>query len=594
MDRLSKTGEVLHTGECQLKTGPYVYRYIDSNGKVKYTQSASLEHLRWKESFIDQGLPVPPTPKYSTSGELLYPDEWQTKTGEYMCNVKDPETGKTHHLKSISLEKMRAKKAAYGKPRYTTSGVLLQKGEREDADGRIAHSYKGEDGKYHNLRSKDPSIVRRKMKNIEDHHPELNYRHSFSSTGERLDSMEKELENGQFSYTVDSNGQLCSLTAPDLNTLRSLEAVWLRGKLLKQSAKGNPTVYEYLQQLMPLKKKRVRGSTYEIARDSAERYLRPSTLGNTTLQLVTRRQIQAFYDETIEKIKDRNANRTGHSVIRVLQALLVMVFDYAYDEGLVERDPTRKALRGYDGVNKNKKRPALSIDEQKAVLECFKGTYYEPHIRFMLFSGVRCCELAGLRWSDVDESVHIRRDLISFYSSTLSTSGGSQDASHQYSVGRKERRESPKKHLVIEIGDTKTAAGKRKIGLTDLINETLKMAKTRCKPCAAAIDGISDLIFTDTKGDPVWAGKLDAVIERTVKNWNREHPDQKVPHFTCHILRHTYATNAARQGVYPRTLMDLMGQSSVEITMAVYTDCQDDMRETANLQVESFYRDNVL
>ena len=71
MDRLSKTGEVLHTGECQLKTGPYVYRYIDSNGKVKYTQSASLEHLRWKESFIDQGLPVAPTPKYSTSGELL-------------------------------------------------------------------------------------------------------------------------------------------------------------------------------------------------------------------------------------------------------------------------------------------------------------------------------------------------------------------------------------------------------------------------------------------------------------------------------------------------------------------------------------------
>ena len=38
-----------------------------------------------------------------------------------------------------------------------------------------------------------------------------------------------------------------------------------------------------------------------------------------------------------------------------------------------------------------------------------------------------------------------------------------------------------------------------------------------------------------------------------------------------HICRHTYCTNMAKSGISPKTLQYLMGHSSIEVTMNVYT-----------------------
>ena len=53
-----------------------------------------------------------------------------------------------------------------------------------------------------------------------------------------------------------------------------------------------------------------------------------------------------------------------------------------------------------------------------------------------------------------------------------------------------------------------------------------------------------------------------------------------MPAITPHVCRHTYCTNMAKRMISPKTLQYLMGHSSIEVTMNVYTHLgEDDARE---------------
>ena len=47
-------------------------------------------------------------------------------------------------------------------------------------------------------------------------------------------------------------------------------------------------------------------------------------------------------------------------------------------------------------------------------------------------------------------------------------------------------------------------------------------------------------------------------------------PNDMLPHFSCHVLRHTYATRAVESGVSVKYLQTQMGHSEIQITMDYY------------------------
>ena len=69
----------------------------------------------------------------------------------------------------------------------------------------------------------------------------------------------------------------------------------------------------------------------------------------------------------------------------------------------------------------------------------------------------------------------------------------------------------------------------------------------------------------------------------------RRKPSMSMPNITPHVCRHTYCSNQAKAGMYPKTLQYLMGHSDISVTMNTYThlgleDAVDEMNRMQQLE----------
>lgn len=62
----------------------------------------------------------------------------------------------------------------------------------------------------------------------------------------------------------------------------------------------------------------------------------------------------------------------------------------------------------------------------------------------------------------------------------------------------------------------------------------------------------------------------DEPASATVRNWSKAHADFKQTRFDIHMLRHVYASLQIDQGVKPERLQELMGHSTLKLTMETY------------------------
>ena len=96
----------------------------------------------------------------------------------------------------------------------------------------------------------------------------------------------------------------------------------------------------------------------------------------------------------------------------------------------------------------------------------------------------------------------------------------------------------------------------------------------------ARIDGYDDFIFVNRNGDVQHQGTLNKAIKRIARDCNDkvlletdldENPIL-LPNFSCHILRHTFATQAAAGGVTMKLLQVAMGHAQMSLTADLYAD----------------------
>lgn len=209
-----------------------------------------------------------------------------------------------------------------------------------------------------------------------------------------------------------------------------------------------------------------------------------------------------------------------------------------------------KALKRTEPKARETIHRALTVQDQKIFFEYAKVSWYYELFAFMVSTGVRIGEAAALKWSDIDNCIHINGTV------------------------------TQTDYKKFDVNSTKTEAGHRDIPLKDNVRQLLTQQKKRisdymgiqyCRQdCRIFYPQLSDKLIT-----PSMANHAIEAILKTI-------PEEiRMPYFTSHAFRDTFATRCIEQGMQPNTLKELLGHTKISITMDLYAQVLPDTKEEA-------------
>ncbi len=303
---------------------------------------------------------------------------------------------------------------------------------------------------------------------------------------------------------------------------------------------GRETVAHFLDEWLEMAKPQVRERTWVRYEQLVRVHLQP-TLGKKALKALQPRDLQSLYSKLLGTNLSPTTVHHVHMVIhRALgQALrLEMVSRNVAD--LV--DAPRMAHHDMATLNDIQVRQLLTItsEDRLAALWLLAVT-----------TGMRQGELLALRWGDLDLD---RRALQVTGTLQRSRSSGGMV------------REAPK-----------TARSQRRIMLGDLAVAALQQRRTE-QVSERLLAGPKwqdpDLVFTTESGGPLDPSEL-------LRHFRRLLTQADLPRIRFHDLRHTAATLMLSRGVHPKVAADMLGHSTVAITLDLYSHSTEPMHRSA-------------
>jgi integrase len=301
------------------------------------------------------------------------------------------------------------------------------------------------------------------------------------------------------------------------------------------------TVGQYLTSWLEVVCNQIKPSSFRIYCDLTRIHLIPA-LGKTPLARLTAQQVQEFYSQ---KIRAGLSTTTVHHLHGVLHRALKDAFRL----GLVQRNVTEMV--------KAPRRAQIEmqvLSEEQA--QCFlKGTTTDRfHALYVLAltTGMRQGELLALRWRDVDldhRRLRVRTTL------QRQVRGGA-----------------------YAIAEPKTACSRRTIALSQaavaaLREHRIRQAEERLL-LGPAWDASLDLIFPTSIGTILMPHVLLERFKALLKQAG-------LPSIRFHDLRHSAATIAIARGVNIKVVSEMLGHTSVTITLQIYAHVTPDMQQAA-------------
>lgn len=380
---------------------------------------------------------------------------------------------------------------------------------------------------------------------------------------------EGEYQRKNLSYEYrwrDKSGKRHSIYAPTLDELREKEKKVQRNILDGIVAKTNVKINDLYERWKEIKRG-IKKTTYTQYCYLYERYIKDE-FGQIKIDDLKRTDIKAIYNYLIDKYSlKKNSISSIHIVLH-------QVLDIAVEDELLRYNPADNALKGVECV-KTQPRKALTMQEQtifENYLSQEKASKWRAIFTVMLYTGMRAGETIGIRWCDID----LEKDLI--------------DVNHNM---------VQKLHdgaIEFMVNSPKTAAGKRKIPMLPKVKEAFLMEKERQKElgltCKVNIGGYTDFIFLNNNGNIYDTKLLNLALERIIKKCNNELIESGssilLPHISCHILRHTFATRMAEAGLSPKAIQSILGHSDIRISMNLYVDSTDYLKLSAIKELENY------
>lgn len=396
----------------------------------------------------------------------------------------------------------------------------------------------------------------------------------FDSRHVRLKTGETEKANGGYEYRwTSADGKRHSIYAPTLEQLREMEEQIIVDKHDGIKADVKALTVNDCFKLWKELKRGVKDSTFQNYVYMYEMFVMP-TFGKKRVVQVQRSDIKRFYnglvDQKVLKI----------STVDNIHNVLHQVFQVAVDDNYIRQNPTDRMLKELRIAHGHEieKRKALSLPQQELFFNYMKNTpryrHWYPVFYIMANTGMRVGELTGLRWQDVDMEngmISVNHTLVYY--------------NHRDELG-----------TYFSINTPKTEAGCREIPMVACVKEAFEMIREYQQEVGiqskARIDGYEDFIFVNKDGNMQHHGTLNKAIKRICRDCNDqvlleqgiESNPVLLPNFSCHILRHTFATRLCESGINIKVIQDVLGHVDVSTTMDIYVDVMNETkkRELAN------------
>ncbi len=247
---------------------------------------------------------------------------------------------------------------------------------------------------------------------------------------------------------------------------------------------------------------------------------------------ITSSELQSF----IAGMKKQSGPNKGEPLSRVRIQNIFIPFRRIWEDAA---DQYRWNLRNpFETVNKHlptkhrtRNGKVFRFDEWKSFVAC-APEYYQPHLEFLIMTGLSASELAGLWKTDVsDKAITLKRSIV---------------------LGKE------KEHLKNEFRF-------RRIPMTEAIRKVIGRMQILAPE--------SPSLFPMDNGRPFDGNSFRKIV------WNKALKESQAAYKTPYSSRHTFCAWALTIGMNPMKLVNLMGHSSKQMVYQTYGDYVEDLED---------------
>lgn len=327
------------------------------------------------------------------------------------------------------------------------------------------------------------------------------------------------------------------------------------------------TLNQYFKHYMEnYKKGNIKAVSYENILDYWRWYVQDS-LGVRQIQKIKRTDFINLY----KKLQTREIKPISWGTVCMVNNIVSNVLEKAYVEDIIPKNPAHKVLEDVRQMTKVTVREALTVKQVNLFLDYIDShRFYKYHKNFfsvLLGTGMRVGECCGL----CEEDVNFEEGYLKIYK-TL----------YYRNSDRAGRRKL--------MGGTKSKSGTRTLPLLKGVRYALEdqlewkqNTKLKCEEAVESVPEAGDMVklqnkYTNfiflTQDRTVYTPDyVTQIIKKVVRSYNRDEERKakeenrtaiKLPEFSAHYTRHTFATRAEENGVSIERIALWLGHSKNE------------------------------